>query len=83
MYKGQTTLTMENEPEVIKKYLPMLFELDFNIKPTASMEKWYTLSWEDFSEEMSKLGVCCDNCKIRDWKEFFLSQHKIYNRLEL
>ena len=73
---------MENEYEVTKKYLPMIFELDFNIAAPASIHDWYTMTWGEFEKKMEEAGVQCTDCKVRDWKTFFHAQHQTLKMLE-
>ncbi|HEX8546275.1 MAG TPA: hypothetical protein VF691_04890 [Cytophagaceae bacterium] len=71
---------MESEEEILRKYLPMIFELDFNVTAPHFVHSWYNMSWYDFEKEMQKASISCDNCKVRDWKEFFSKQHDALNQ---
>ena len=73
---------METEYEVIKKYLPMIFELDFNTTAPAVIHKWHAMSWNEFQKVLVDAGINCNDCKIRNWESFFHTQHVTLNKLQ-
>jgi len=79
------TLTDKNQREqelnlVLNRFFKMLY-VDFGLRATQKMREWYTMSWEEFKEELARNKVRITECSIQDWEKYFYQEKAKANEL--
>lgn len=78
-------LTDKNQREqelnlTLNQFFKMLY-VDFGLRATQKMREWYTMSWEEFKEELARNKVRITECSIHDWERYFRQEKDKVNEL--
>lgn len=54
----------------LNQFFKMLY-VDFGLRVNRKFKEWYTLSWDEFRNELDKNKIKLADCVMRDWEDFF------------
>ena len=65
---------------VLNQFYKMLY-VDFGLRAGKKIKEWYTMSWEEFKEELARNKVRISENALGDWKTYFHREKTRVNHL--